>query len=68
MATKSGFDVVCVGCEYRELSYSAKAEDYGEDGVGWYCNKEEWGVERCPRREQWREWFKNHPNKETVWK
>lgn len=51
------FDIVCSGCEYRQLTYCAKAEDYGQDGVGWYCNKEEWGVRKCPRSSEWKRMF-----------
>ena len=53
----TAFDVVCSGCKYRQLTYCAKAEDYGQDSVGWYCNKEEWGIVKCPRSAQWREYF-----------
>ena len=63
--SKTAFDIICPGCEYRELTYCAKAEDYGGDGVGWYCNKAEWGVEKCPRSAQWREYFKHEKEKES---
>lgn len=54
----TGFDIVCPGCKYQGMSYEPKAEDYGQDSVGYYCNKGEYGIERCPRAAQWRDYFK----------
>lgn len=52
------FDEICDGCEYREMSYEPKADDYGQDPVGYSCNRMEYGVERCPRAKQWVAYFK----------
>lgn len=54
----SGFDEICDCCEYREMSYEPKADDYGQDPFSYYCNRREYGVERCPRAKQWREYFR----------
>ena len=56
--SENGFDTICPGCKYLAMDYNAKAEDYGCDGVGEYCNKSEYGVTRCPRAAQWRGYFK----------
>ena len=54
----TAFDIVCKGCRYRQLSYCGKADEYGFESVGYYCNKEEFGIEKFPRRAVWREYFK----------
>ena len=60
------FDRICSGCEYREMTYEPKAEDYGQDGVGYYCNRKEYDVERCPRASLWREYFKQKKEAEDL--
>lgn len=61
-----GFKVVCAGCQYKEFDYCAKADEYGCDPISEYCNKAEYGIARCPRAAQWREWFKNHGKRGEV--
>jgi len=53
----NGFDEICPGCKYRKISYEPKADDYGQDPFGCYCNKSEYGISRCPRAAEWRHYF-----------
>lgn len=55
----NGFDIICPGCEYQEMSYEPKADDYGQDPIGYFCNRREYGVNRCPRATQWRDYFRH---------
>ena len=54
----NGFDRICPGCEYQQMSYEPKADDYGQDPIGYFCNRREYGVDRCPRAAQWRDYFR----------
>ena len=59
-------DYICEGCEYQEMFFCDKAEDYGGDGVGYYCNRKEYGVERCPNAHLWCDFFDRKRKREEA--
>ena len=49
----SGFDEVCAGCEFVELTYEPNSGDVGET-----CGRDRSEFPKCPRADKWREYFK----------
>ena len=49
----SGFDEVCRGCKFVEITYEPNSGDIGE-----VCGRDRREHPKCPRSDKWRDYFK----------